>query len=98
MLSAFFLRSEATLTAASRCKHKAQADKGSTGAASALAVTSDSQCMIGALLLGNNIVNISVASIATALLTQLLGDSGVVLATLSMTALVLVFGEVLPKT
>jgi len=98
MLSAFFSGSETALTAASRSKLKAQADKGSTGAATALAVTEDSERMIGALLLGNNIVNISAASIATALLTQLFGDGGVALATLGMTALVLVFGEVLPKT
>ncbi len=98
LLSGFFSGSETALTAASRSKLKAQADKGSTGAATALAVTEDSERMIGALLLGNNIVNISAASIATALLTQLFGDSGVALATLAMTALVLVFGEVLPKT
>lgn len=98
LLSAFFSGSETALTAASRSKLKAQADKGSSGAATALAVTEDSERMIGALLLGNNIVNISAASIATALLTTLFGDSGVALATLGMTALVLVFGEVLPKT
>lgn len=97
-LSAFFSGSETALTAASRGKLKAQADKGSTGAASAMAVTEDSERMIGALLLGNNIVNILSASLATALLTRLFGDSGVALATLGMTVLVLIFGEVLPKT
>jgi Mg2+/Co2+ transporter CorB len=54
--------------------------------------------MIGALLLGNNVVNISSAALATALLTRLFGDSGVALATFVMTLLVLIFGEVLPKT
>jgi Mg2+/Co2+ transporter CorB len=54
--------------------------------------------MIGAILLGNNVVNILSASLATALLTRLFGDSGVALATLGMTLLVLIFGEVLPKT
>ena len=97
-LSAFFSGSETALTAASRGKLKAQADKGSRGAASAMAVTEDSERMIGALLLGNNIVNILSASLATALLTRLFGDSGVALATLVMTVLVLIFGEVLPKT
>lgn len=97
-LSAFFSGSETALTASSRGKLKAQADKGSTGAASAMAVTEDSERMIGALLLGNNIVNILSASLATALLTRLFGDSGVALATLGMTVLVLIFGEVLPKT
>ena len=98
VMSAFFSGSETALTASSRGKLKAQADKGSAGAASAMQVTEDSERMIGALLLGNNIVNILSASLATALLTRMLGDSGVALATLIMTALVLVFGEVLPKT
>lgn len=97
-LSAFFSGSETALTASSRGKLKAQADKGSVGATSAMKVTEDSERMIGALLLGNNIVNILSASLATALLTRLFGDSGVALATLGMTVLVLIFGEVLPKT
>jgi Mg2+/Co2+ transporter CorB len=97
-LSAFFSGSETALTASSRSKLKAQADKGSSGAETAMQVTEDSERMIGALLLGNNIVNILSASLATALLTRIFGDSGVALATLAMTALVLVFGEVLPKT
>lgn len=97
-LSAFFSGSETALTAASRGKLKAQADRGSRGAAAAMKVTEDNERMIGALLLGNNIVNILSASLATALLTRLFGDSGVALATLVMTVLVLIFGEVLPKT
>ncbi|HEX9857244.1 MAG TPA: CNNM domain-containing protein, partial [Paracoccaceae bacterium] len=98
VLSAFFSGSETALTAASRGKLRAQADKGSGGAAAALQVTEDNERMIGALLLGNNVVNILSASLATALLTRLFGDSGVALATLAMTTLVLIFGEVLPKT
>ncbi|WP_149586611.1 HlyC/CorC family transporter [Tabrizicola flagellatus] len=98
VLSAFFSGSETALTAASRAKLKAQADKGSRGAKAAMVVTEDRERMIGALLLGNNIVNILSASLATALLTRLFGDSGVALATLGMTALVLIFGEVMPKT
>ncbi len=96
--SAFFSGSETALTAASRAKLRAQSDKGSTGALAALNVTEDNERMIGALLLGNNIVNISSAALATALLTRVFGDSGVALATMVMTALVLIFGEVLPKT
>jgi Mg2+/Co2+ transporter CorB len=98
MMSALFSGSETALTAASRGKLRAQADKGSTGAAAALKVTEDNERMIGALLLGNNIVNITSASLATALLTRMYGDGGVALATFVMTVLVLIFGEVLPKT
>jgi Mg2+/Co2+ transporter CorB len=97
-LSAFFSGSETALTASSRGKLKAQADRGSRGAKSAMKVTEDRERMIGALLLGNNIVNILSASLATALLTRVFGDSGVAWATLVMTALVLIFGEVMPKT
>jgi Mg2+/Co2+ transporter CorB len=98
VMSAFFSGSETALTASSRGKLKAQADRGSRGAGVAMKVTEDSERMIGALLLGNNIVNILSASLATALLTRIYGDSGVAVATFVMTALVLIFGEVLPKT
>ncbi|WP_444666335.1 HlyC/CorC family transporter [Cereibacter changlensis] len=98
VLSGFFSGSETALTAASRGKLRAQADKGSASARLALKVTEDSERMIGALLLGNNVVNILAASLATALLTRLFGDSGVAVATLAMTTMVLIFGEVLPKT
>jgi Mg2+/Co2+ transporter CorB len=98
LLSAFFSGSETALTAASRGKLRAQADKGSKGAKQALDVTEDTERLIGAVLLGNNLVNILAASLATALFTRLFGESGVALATLLMTFLVLVFAEVLPKT
>ena len=98
VMSAFFSGSETALTAASRGKLRSQADRGSAGAASALDVTEDRERLIGAVLLGNNVVNILAASLATALFTRLFGESGVALATLVMTALVLIFSEVLPKT
>ncbi len=98
VMSAFFSGSETALTASSRGKLRSRADKGEKGAQIALKVTDDSERMIGAILLGNNVVNILSASLATALLTRIFGDSGVALATLGMTLLVLIFGEVLPKT
>ena len=98
VLSAFFSGSETALTASSRAKLRSQADKGGKGAAKALEITEDNERLIGSVLLGNNIVNILSASLATALLTRLFGDSGVALATLGMTLLLLIFGEVLPKT
>lgn len=98
LFSAFFSGSETALTAASRGKLRAQADKGSGGAETALKITEDSERLIGAVLLGNNLVNILATSLATALFTRVFGDSGVALATLVMTVLVLVFAEVLPKT
>ncbi|SFK65467.1 HlyC/CorC family transporter [Shimia haliotis] len=98
LLSAFFSGSETALTAASRGKLRTQADKGSRGAQRALAVTEDSERLIGSVLLGNNLVNILATSLATALFTKAFGEGGVALATLVMTLLVLIFAEVLPKT
>ncbi len=98
ILSAFFSGSETALTAASRGKLRAQADKGSRGAKRALDITEDNERLIGSVLLGNNLVNILATSLATAILTRVFGDSGVALATLVMTVLVLVFAEVMPKT
>ncbi|MCX7565311.1 HlyC/CorC family transporter [Sulfitobacter sp. F26169L] len=98
ILSGFFSGSETALTAASRGKLRTQADKGSVGAQRALSITEDNERLIGSVLLGNNLVNILAASLATALFTRLFGESGVALATLVMTLLVLIFSEVLPKT
>ncbi|WP_135507448.1 HlyC/CorC family transporter [Roseovarius aestuariivivens] len=98
VLSAFFSGSETALTAASRGKLRARAEKGSKGADTALAITEDNERLIGSVLLGNNLVNILATSLATALFTRLFGESGVALATLVMTLLVLIFAEVLPKT
>ncbi|RBI74608.1 hypothetical protein DQW77_06590 [Roseovarius sp. TE539] len=98
VLSGLFSGSETALTAASRGKLRARADKGDGGAQRALDITEDNERLIGSVLLGNNLVNILAASLATALFTRVFGESGVALATLVMTLLVLVFAEVLPKT
>lgn len=98
VLSAFFSGSETALTAASRGKLHAQADRGSRGAKKALDLTEDSERLIGSVLLGNNLVNILATSLATALFTGIFGDGGVAVATGVMTLLVLVFAEVMPKT
>ena len=98
ILSAFFSGSETALTAASRGKLKSRAERGEKGAERALEITEDSERLIGSVLLGNNLVNILAASLATALFTRVFGESGVALATLVMTMLVLIFAEVLPKT
>ncbi|TNF18653.1 MAG: HlyC/CorC family transporter [Rhodobacteraceae bacterium] len=98
ILSGFFSGSETALTAASRGKLRAQADKGNRGAEKALVITEDNERLIGSVLLGNNMVNILATSLTTALFTRAFGESGVALATLIMTLLVLIFAEVLPKT
>ena len=97
-VAAFFSGAETSLTAASRGKLKAQADRGSRGAKAAMEVTDDSERMIGAILLGNNVANTLSAALMTVMLTDLFGANGVAIATVVVTTLVLVFGEVLPKT
>ncbi len=98
VISAFFSGSETALTAANRAKLHRMAEKGDAGAKRALALTDDSEKLIGAVLLGNNLVNILSAALATSLFTLLVGANGIAVATLVMTLLVLIFAEVLPKT
>jgi Mg2+/Co2+ transporter CorB len=98
VLSAMFSGSETALTTASRGKLHGMADDGDARAERALRLTDDKERLIGAILLGNNLVNLLTAALATSLFTTLFGDGGVAMATLVMTALVLVFAEVLPKT
>ncbi len=98
LISAFFSGSETALTAANRAKLHRMAEKGDRGAKRALALTDDTEKLIGAVLLGNNLVNILSAALATSLFTLLVGANGIAVATLVMTLLVLIFAEVLPKT
>lgn len=98
VMSAFFSGSETALTAANRAKLHGMAEQNQRGAKRALALTEDQERLIGSVLLGNNLVNILATSLATALFTALFGGSGIAIATLVMTLLVLIFAEVLPKT
>lgn len=98
LLSAFFSGSETALTAASRVRIHQAVRAGSRRAATVEALIAQKERLIGALLLGNNLVNILSSALATSVMITLFGDTGIVYATLAMTLVVLVFGEVLPKT
>lgn len=98
VISGFFSGSETALTAASRAKLRAKVDKGNRASARALKLTDNNERLIGALLLGNNMVNILAASLATTLFTQIFAENGVAISTIFMTIFVLIFSEVLPKT
>ena len=98
VLSAFFSGSETALTAVSRARMLQREKAGDRRAGIVGKLTEARERLIGALLLGNNLVNILASALTTALFTGLFGESGVALATLVMTALVLIFAEVLPKT
>ena len=101
-LSAFFSGSETALTAASRARmHNLERDGDEREVDRAIIVLKLLEIkdrLIGALLLGNNLVNIMASALATSVLIKMFGDAGVVYATLVMTILVLIFAEVLPKT
>lgn len=97
-ISAFFSGSETGLIGVAREKIHALKMEGNRRAETLSRLREDPERLIGAILLGNNVVNIAASSIATALAIRLVGESGVVYATLAMTLLVLVFAEVLPKT
>ena len=97
-MSAFFSGSETSLTAASRARMHQLERSGDARAGIVARLLTTRERLIGALLLGNNLVNILASALATSVFLRLFGDAGVVYATLVMTALVLVFAEVLPKT
>ncbi|MCH8925180.1 MAG: HlyC/CorC family transporter [Proteobacteria bacterium] len=98
VLSAFFSGSETSLTAASIPRMHTLARQGDRRADLVNALWRRKERLIGAILLGNNLVNIMASALATGVLIGLFGDAGVVYAMVIMTFLVLVFAEVLPKT
>ncbi|MEW5423357.1 HlyC/CorC family transporter [Amorphus sp. 3PC139-8] len=97
-LSAFFSGSETALTAASRARMHQIEKSGDRRAIVAGQLIEIRERLIGAVLLGNNLVNILASSLTTSALLALFGDAAVAYATLLMTVLVVVFSEVLPKT
>ncbi|HEX2654046.1 MAG TPA: CNNM domain-containing protein, partial [Xanthobacteraceae bacterium] len=98
VVSFFFSGSETALTASSRARMLRLEKNGNSGAIIVNKLLSARERLLGALLFGNNAVNIAASSLATGLLLAWFGDVGVVYATVVMTILVVVFSEVLPKT
>lgn len=98
VLSAFFSGSETALTAASNPRMHELSRQGSRRADIVLAMRERRERLIGAILLGNNLVNIFASALATSLLLRIYGEAGVLYATLAMTLLILIFAELLPKT
>jgi len=98
MLSGFFSGSETALTAASKARLLQMEKAGDRRAGAVGRLIEDRERLIGALLLGNNLVNILAASLATSVFLTLFGQAGVAYATVVMTLVVLIFAEVLPKT
>ena len=98
ILSAFFSSSETALTTVSRMRILSLAEEGNSSAVTLLKVIDNKEKMLSAILIGNNIVNISVSSVTTILVTGLFGNYAVSIAAAILTVLVLIFGEITPKT
>ncbi|WP_434797453.1 HlyC/CorC family transporter [Terrisporobacter vanillatitrophus] len=96
--SAFFSASETALMSLSRIKIRHMKEDGIRGAKLVGSLIEDSNRLLTSILIGNNIVNIAATSISTSLFITIWGAQGVAIATALMTVLVLVFGEITPKT
>ena len=98
VLSGFFSMSETALMALSKIRIRHMVEDGVKGAKLVEKLTEDPNKLLGAILIGNNIVNILASSLATTLFVSSVGPSGVGIATGVMTVLVLIFGEITPKS
>ena len=96
-LSAFFSSAETSLTTVNKIKMRTLAEEGHKRAQLVLDITDNSSKMLSAILIGNNIVNLSASSITTSIAYNL-GGSAVAIATGILTVLILIFGEITPKT
>ena len=98
MMSAFFSSAETSFETGNQIKMRALAEEGNKKAQRVLKITSDSSKMLSAILIGNNLVNIAASSLATTLTLQLWGNAFVSVTTGVLTLVVLIFGEITPKT
>lgn len=98
VFSALFSSAETALTTCNKIKARSMAEEGDKRAQRLLEVTDNRAKMLSTLLIGNNVVNISASSLATVLATKLLGSSGAGIATGILTIVILLFGEITPKT
>ena len=97
LLSAYFSATETAFLAASKTRLKLLSEK-SKKARLALRLSEDYDRLISTILIGNNLVNIAIASLGTVLFVGLIGDIGATVSTAVITILVLIFGEVCPKS
>ena len=96
--SALFSSMETAFSGVNKIRLKNYASQGNKKAERALKIANSFDDALTAVLIGNNIVNIAMASLSTVLFTQLLGDKGVGISTAVSTVVVLIFGEILPKS
>ena len=97
--SAFFSASETAFSSLNQIRLKSRADDGDRTAARVLAMSEQYDKLLSTILIGNNIVNIAAASIGTIIFTKMLGaERGATVSTMVLTIVVLIFGEVTPKS
>lgn len=96
--SAFFSSAETGILSLNRYRLRHRAKEGHRGAKRVSALLSRPDRLLGTILIGNNFVNILASAIATVLAIQLWGDAGIAIATIGLTLLLLIFGEITPKT
>lgn len=97
-LSAFFSSAETSMTTVNKIRIQSLAEQGDKRAKILLTVIEDSGKLLSTILIGNNIVNISASSLATTFTMRLFGNAAVSISTGIITLLVLIFGEITPKT
>ena len=98
ILSAFFSATETAFTSLNRIRLKSRADSGNKRAALTLRIAEDYDKLLSTNLIGNNIVNISASTVGTVLFTKLFLDYGPLVSTVVLTVVILVFGEISPKS
>ena len=98
LLSAYFSATETAFSSANTTRLKTLAEKGSGNAALALKLLEQYDRLLSTILIGNNIVNIATASIGTVLFVRHYGDAGATISTVVVTVVVLIFGEISPKS
>mgnify|MGYP002553248560 FL=1 len=96
--SGFFSASETSLMSLSKIRIRYMEEEGVKGAKLVSSLIEKSSDLLSSILVGNNVVNIAATSVSTSLFISIFGDGGVAIATAVMTVLVLIFGEITPKT
>ena len=97
-MSAYFSATETAFSSLSKTRLKTMIEKGDRRAELALSLSEQYDKLISTILIGNNIVNIALSSLATVFFIGLIGDNGATLSTVVITVIVLIFGEITPKS
>ena len=98
IMSAYFSATETAFSTFNRAKLKTLAERGNKKASKVLKIAENYDKLISTVLIGNNIVNIALASLGTLVFVNLIGDAGATVSTVVITVLVLIFGEISPKS